>query len=348
MKRSKLTVETIATFDNLSSAFKRAARASSDAATVARFANNLVAELAVLQHELLTDTLCLPPLRSFLIADPKRRVIHAPSFRERVLHHAVMAHVGPVLDRALAYDTYACRVGKGALAAVQRCQHHARRYPWYVQIDVSGYFAHIDHRVLLRLLAQRFKHPALLRLFERIVAQHAVQPGRGLPIGALTSQHFANYYLAGLDRLLLEHGAGLGKTAGGVRGMVRYMDDVVWWCESQDQARRSLDSVTTWLWDALGLEPKPGARVDRSTQGISFLGYRVFPGVRLLSRRRKRRYRERRAYWASAYVAGEIDARALQAAMASVVGITVHADARGWRRAEWQHHPPPQVLLAEQ
>ena len=112
--------------------------------------------------------------------------------------------LGPILDRVLVFDSYACRVNKGALAAVKRVQHHSRRYPWYVKIDIKGYFASIDQHILLTMLNRRFRDKDVLRLIERIIKHHEVTMGKGLPIGALTSQLFANYYLNDLDRLLLE------------------------------------------------------------------------------------------------------------------------------------------------
>ena len=114
-------------------------------------------ELSDLQADLIAGTWAPRPMRQFRIHDPKPRLIHAPCFRDRVAHHAIMAHVGPVLDRVLVFDTYACRTGKGTLAAVQRATEHAQRHAWFGQIDVRAYFASIDHAVLLRLLERRFK-----------------------------------------------------------------------------------------------------------------------------------------------------------------------------------------------
>jgi hypothetical protein len=113
----------------------------------------------------------------------------------RVLHHALMSLAGPELERTLVFDTY------GTLAAVRCCQQHARCFPFFAKIDIKGYFPSIDHGVLKTLLARRFKNKMLLRVFSQIIVGHAVQPGKGLPIGALTSQHFANFYLSGLDRI---------------------------------------------------------------------------------------------------------------------------------------------------
>jgi len=275
-------------------------------------------------------------MRRFRIRDPKPRIIHAPCFRERVLHHALMAHVGPALDRALVDDTYACRLGKGVLAAVRRAQHHGRRFPWYAKIDIRAYFASIDHAILLQRLARRFKDPGLLGLIARILDAHHTDPGKGLPIGALTSQHFANYYLSDLDRLLLEHG--------GVRGLVRYMDDLVWWGDSRDQVRRALAAARDYAAEALRLEVKTPIQVGRSSQGLMFCGYRILPGCLLLSRRRKRRYAECRKQWEDAYAAGMIDATTLQAGYSTALAITAHADAAPWRREQLRRRPLDELL----
>lgn len=237
MQRSRVGLAAIADWHNLAAAFQRAARGKGERDEVRRFRADLNGELARLRESLLDGSVEVGQMRSFHTRDPKPRIIHAPRFRERVLHHAVMAHVGSVLDRALVDDTYACRAGKGALAAVLRAQHHLRRWPWYAQIDIRSYFASIDHAILLTLLERRFKDRGLLALLARIVESHRAEPGRGLPIGALTSQHFANDYLAGLDRLLLEGCR--------VRGLVRYMDDLVWWGDGKDAVRDATRTTPT-------------------------------------------------------------------------------------------------------
>jgi RNA-directed DNA polymerase len=233
-------------------------------------------------------------------------------------------------------DTFACRKGKGTLAAVQRCQHHLRRFPWYVQIDIRSFFANIDQRILLDLLVRKFKNPGLLALLEKIIFSYRTEPGKGLPIGALTSQHFANYYLAGLDRLLLE--------SIGVRGLVRYMDDLLWCCDSKEQARKSLQEVRIFLAAQLQLAVKEPPGIGRSDNGTLFCGFRVLPGCLLLSRRRKRRYRERRQYWEDQYSQRKISIGKLQAGYAAVLGMTMHADAVVWRREQLRRKPLAKLL----
>src|SRR4051794_39912442 len=200
MKRSSVTLADVADWDNLAAALWQASRGKAAQADVSAFRANLDCELGSLRHDILNGSVHVGETRAFRIHDPKPRLIHAPAFRERVLHHALMAHVGPVLDRALVFDTYACRVGKGALAAVRRCQQHGRRFAWYAKIDIRAYFASIDHAVLLAMLRRQFKDRPLLDLMGRIISAYHDRPGKALPIGALTSQHFANYYLSGLDR----------------------------------------------------------------------------------------------------------------------------------------------------
>ncbi|MEI2808615.1 MAG: RNA-directed DNA polymerase [Albidovulum sp.] len=331
MRRSRVGLADIADWHNLAAAFRRAARGKSERDEVRLFRAGLNGELARLREALLNGSVEVGRMRSFRIRDPKPRIIHAPCFRERVLHHAVMAHVGPALDRALVDDTYACRVGKGALAAVLRAQHHQRRWPWYAQIDIRAYFASIDHAILLALLERRFKDRGLLALLARIVEAHHAEPGRGLPIGALTSQHFANHYLAGLDRLLLEGCR--------VRGLVRYMDNLVWWGDDKAAVRDALDQARAYARDRLQLTIKTPVQIGRSRAGLMFCGYRILPGRLLLSRRRKRRYAECRRASESAYAAGWIDARALQAGYAAALAITAHADAAAWRREQLRRHP---------
>lgn len=283
-----------------SSVFHAAARGKRGRDDVEAFRSNLDAVLGALRRAILDGSVSVGTSRSFRIRDPKPRIIPAPVFRERVLHHAIMAHAGPVLDRALIFDSYAWRTGKGALAAVRRVRDHAGQYAWFTQIDISGYFAHIDHAVLLGLLARAFKDRGLLLLFSRIIAAHCDDPGRGLPIGALTSQHFANFYLAGADRLLLEDGP--------VRGVVRYMDDLIWWTDDRATAHATLLAIGELLRDTFCLTLKDPLRIGRSRHGIMFCGCRIQSGRLLLTRRRNRRYRQMRRDAEAAWRGGQIDA----------------------------------------
>lgn len=334
-RRSSVAQADVVELRTLMTAFWQAAKTKRLRRDVQRFSGSLDAELARIRDDVLSGRAPEGRWTSFHICDPKPRRILAPCFSDRVLHHAMMLPMGPVLERSLVADTFACRTGKGTLAAVLRAQQHVRRYPWFVKADVRAYFASIDHEILLRLLARRFKDPGLLGLANRVLERTPLPSGRGLPIGALTSQWFANLYLDGLDRFLLE---GLR-----VRGMVRYMDDVVWWCDSKREARESLRAARAYLRDERALDLKEDAQIGRSAQGASFLGFRVFPGQLRLSLRRRRRYRAARARWETAFATGKISAVVLQARYASALAITAHASASRFRATDLTRRSPLDV-----
>jgi retron-type reverse transcriptase len=235
MRRVAISLDAIAHFANLARAAQRAARGKHTRPDVQSFMQHFDQHINQLAQDIRAARLPYGQFRRFTIRDPKPRVIHAACFADRVFHHAVIALAGPVLDRALTPTTFACRQGKGTHAAVRQVQHHLRRFPWYVKIDMQHYFDTVDHAVLYRLLQRRFKGQAFFAVLQRILNSFHVTSGKGLPIGALTSQHFANYYLNGLDRYILEH---LPSCA-----HVRYMDDILWWCDSRASARATLARV---------------------------------------------------------------------------------------------------------
>lgn len=193
----------------------------------------------------------------------------------------------------------------------------------------------IDHHILLSVLLRRFKGDEFGWQLQRLLDSYHHEPGKGMPIGSLTSQYFANYYLDGLDRLL----DGLPQ----VRANVRYMDDVAWWSDDKQQLRQVLQQVREYLQDQRQLDIKPTWRIQRSIQGISYCGYRILPGVVRLSLRRKRRYQQRRLYWERQYALGNITATQLQTAYAAVHAILQGTDSSAWRGQNLRHHPPLSV-----
>lgn len=333
MRRELIRIEDVADLRNLVWAYHRASRGKRGRPDVARFEADLYGELNRLAREILDGTIDVGAARRFVIHDPKRRTIHAPVFRERVLHHALMRFVAPPLERALVDDTFACRPRRGSLACVERARIHLRRHPLLVKVDVRRFFDSVDHAILLGQLARRIRGERVLALCRRIVSAYATAPGKGLPIGALTSQHFANSYLAPLDRHLLERLR--------VRGMVRYMDDVVWWCRSRAECIDTLRDVRAFLACELALVLKTSVQIRPSRQGVTLCGYQLRgSAVRLSLRRRQRSERVRRAA-ERAYAAGWIDGRELQTRGDVALAITAHADARAWRRTQLERRPPP-------
>ena len=318
----RLDLEDVARRDHLAEAAFLAARGKRHRPEVREFLDDLEGRISELRNEILNGTVRVGEGHRFEIRDPKPRAIFAPCFRERVLHHALIGQVGPVLDRALINDSYACRAGKGTLAAITRVYGHVRRFPWYAKMDVRAYFASIRHSILMERLRHRIKGNDVLSLVGRILAAHGGGSGQGLPIGALTSQCLANYYLDPLDRFLLEESATLG--------YVRYMDDFVFWTESRQDAIRLVREAGEFLKRNLELTAKAPVQINRCARGITVCGFRILPGSIHLGRRRKRRYLEARRRCEVAYQAGTIDAAQLQRAHDAALAITAHAETRAW------------------
>ena len=252
--------------ENLRLAFYKAARGRRGQPVVRRFAASLNQRIAAMSVAISEGTFPIGRFQQFLIRDPKERVITAPCFDERVLHHAIMNVCEPVMDRWLIDDTFACRTGKGRERAIQRAQYFARNTACSLKLDVRRFFDSVPHRTLMMLLERRFKDRRLLELLARIITAYRGELGLGLPIGSLTSQHFANFYLGWLDRFV--------KESLRFRGYVRYMDDMILWHDDPGQLRAIQQRCSEFARDGLGLELK-SCDVRRTSAGMEFLGCRL-------------------------------------------------------------------------
>jgi hypothetical protein len=308
--------------DNFLVAFHRAARGKRHRAEVREFQRDLPYWLPSIAQRLCTDKFQFGRFHQFLIRDPKERIITAPCFEERVVHHAIMNVCEPVLDRWLIDDTFACRVGRGREAAVERAMQFCRTQPWCLKLDVRKYFDSINHDRLLELLSQRFKEIPLHVLFARIVRSFRDLQGIGLSIGSLMSQHFANFYLGWFDRYV--------KESLRLRGYVRYMDDLLLWGDDRRELQQVQRESERFLCNELRLEFKP-AQVRRVEQGISFLGCRLFPTHVELNRRSKLRWRRRVRFLGQAYRLGLLSDWDLQKRLTSLTAFAKSGRVRSWK-----------------
>ena len=322
MKRVGGMYEPILELDNFLVAFHRAARGKRYRAEVREFQDGLPNWLASIADRLSRGSFAFGRFHQFLIHDPKERIITAPCFEERVVHHAIMNVCEPVLDRWLIDDTFACRVGRGREAAVDRAMQFCRAQPWCLKLDVRKYFDSIDHDRLLSLLKRRFKEVPLHELFHRIVRSFRGAQGMGLPIGSLMSQHFANFYLGGLDRYV--------KEALQVRGYVRYMDDMLLWGDDRRELQHVQGECERFAGDELRLEFKP-AQIRRVERGISFLGCRLFPTHVELNRRSKQRWKRRVRFLEKAYRLGLLSDLDLQKRLTSLTAFAKSGRVRSWK-----------------
>ena len=314
----------IADAENLRLAFWKAAKGKRGKADCVMFREHLDENLAALGGELLAGDAPVGDYHYFKVHDPKERLICAATFRERVLHHALMNVCEPVLERAAVFDSYACRKGKGRLLAVARAQGYARTHRWFLKLDIRKYFDSIQHATMRALLGRKFKDPLVLGVFDRILASYQTTAGRGLPIGNLTSQHFANFYLGPLDRLLKET---LRRGA-----YVRYMDDFVVWGESGDELREVCEQVRAFLAAKLRLELKGNPAINRTAFGMDFLGYRLFPGTVRLARRSKVRFTRKFRRYEAAQRCGHWSELLLQQRMEALLAFVLPVESGAFRR----------------
>ena len=182
----------VANRDNLGRSAWRAASAKRDRLEVRAFFTDLDRELAAMHEQLAGGRWQFAPYHSFAVRDTKTRTIHAPAFRDRVAHHALIGVTGPVFESGALAHSYACRRGKGQHAAVATARAWTRRTGWYGKMDVRKFYDSVDHAILRRLLARRFRERRLLRLFDLLLDSYCSSPGKGLPIGALTSSARSN------------------------------------------------------------------------------------------------------------------------------------------------------------
>jgi hypothetical protein len=321
----------LCSWDNLLRAYRRASQGKRGIGSVAAFEYRLEDNLLQLEQELQTHSYRPGPYSSFFIHEPKRRLISAAPFRDRVVHHALCSLIEPPFERGFSNNSFANRVGQGTHRALTRCQQLARRYRYALQMDVEQFFPAIDHAILRRTLATKISDERVLWLIDRILASGegvlaeeyqmcwfegdeltaALRP-RGLPIGNLTSQFWANCYLHDLDNFV-ERGLGC-------RAYLRYVDDF---------AVFSDDKAELWRWRAaiierlarLRLTIHPAAQPRPVKEGVPFLGFVIYPDRRRLKRRKGLHFRRRLWQLQAAYEAGEIP---LETVSASVLGWVNH------------------------
>ncbi|MBX2890941.1 MAG: hypothetical protein KF734_08450 [Saprospiraceae bacterium] len=286
MKRTNHLIEQIADPDNLRLAFWKARKGKSHAPGVEAYRAALDVNLQGLREQILTGLVEVGKYHYFKVYEPKERKICAAAFGEQVLHHALMNVCHPHFERCQISDSYASRKGKGMYAALGQARRYSCNHRWYLKLDVRKFFESVHHGVVREQLGRLFKDPTLLDIFEKIIDSYEACPERGLPIGNLTSQYFANHYLSGLDHFV--------KRDLRIKAYVRYMDDMVLWSDDKAALKNALGAITEWVEKRLLCTLKP-AQLNRTANGLPFLGYRVQPySARLLGPSKRRFVRKLR------------------------------------------------------
>jgi RNA-directed DNA polymerase len=330
-------------WDNLLLAYRRASRGKRGHSNVAAFEHRLEDRLWELREELVLKMYRPGKYTSFTIHEPKLRLISAAPFRDRVVHHALCNVIEPIFERTFVADSYANRVGKGTHRALNRAQQLARRYPFVLQCDVRQFFPSIDHAVLRSILERKIVDADLLWLVDRILNSGigvlteqydmvyfqgddagALHRPRGLPIGNLTSQFWANCYLNPFDHFV--------KRELRCNGYVRYVDDFLLFGDDKSLLRHWKESIVQRL-ARLRLTIHPGAHPRPVQEGFPFLGFVVYPERRRLKRRKGIHYRRKLKHMIAACEAGAIPLEHIATSILGWVNHVRYGNTVGLRKA---------------
>ena len=197
-----------------------------------------------------------------------------------------MNYYEPLFDRHLIFDSYACRIGKGTHKAVLRAFHFAKSSRYFLKMDVRKYFDSIDHATLKSLLSALINDNEVLSLFYIIIDSNDTVAGKGIPIGNLTSQFFANHYLSGFDHYF--------KECCHAKRYTRYMDDILVFSDDKSELKNIYNNAVWYTGEKLKLTLKPPIS-DSVTDGASFLGFLIKPSGIFLLQKTKKRYKTRMA-----------------------------------------------------
>lgn len=324
MKRYGNLFDQLYDFGHLYRSYRKALKGSGKTKEAARFSFHLESELLQLQEELSSGTYQPESYRYFYIHEPKKRKISVAPFRDRVVHHAVVGILEPIFEGIFIFDSYATRKEKGTHLAVKRAQGFLRNNRWYFKADIEKYFERIDHEILLQLIRRKIKDRELLAIIEKII-QNGGDDGKGLPIGNLTSQFFANVYLNPFDHWIKEEK--------GIRHYLRYMDDFVVFGEDRQQVKGIRKDIREWLDQHLQLSLKEKACfLNQRVHGLGFLGTRIFTDMVRLQSANRHRLRRRLMRKQEEYVSGSLLEESYTATLNSYFSYLDHYDSLPLRR----------------
>lgn len=345
LKRLKNLYPAICDFDNLLAAYGEARKGKRYRNEVLAFTHNLEASLVAIQEELREKTYRVGSYREFFVYEPKKRLIMALPFKDRVVQWAIYRVLNPPLDRRYISDTYACRVGYGAHKAADRLQYWLRDLDskqgriYALKMDVSKYFYRVDHDVLVGILRRLIADKDLLWLLETIIRCEHIKfgvdlddsgftgvrvPGVGMPIGNLTSQMFANLYLNELDQFV--------KHDLHVKRYMRYMDDSLILHRDKAYLREIKQEIQTFLAERLRLTLNGKSCIRTIDQGIDWVGYRIWSTHKKLRKSTARKMRRRLKYLQRAYTWGEVGFEDVNASVQSYLGLLKHCNSYNLRR----------------
>jgi retron-type reverse transcriptase len=321
--------------ENLFLAVAKAMRGKRYRENVLSFVSNVGANVVRIRSDLVSQRYRPGRYRTFEIFEPKRRMISAAPFRDRVVHHALCNVIQPIFESTFIVDSFANRKGFGTHRALRRFTGFARSSKFVLQCDIRKYFPSIDHEILKGLIRRKIKCAETLQLIDLIIDNSNEQepsvaffPGddlftpferrRGLPIGNLTSQFFANVYLNGLDHFVKEKLR--------FRKYVRYVDDFALFSDDRNSLELAREKIETYLAGLRLCVHPVKSQIFNTSVGANFVGFRVFPQVIRVRSENLRRARHRLVKMSDYYRKGLLGEEKLRSCLRSWIAHLEHGD----------------------
>ncbi len=284
----------LCSYKNLEKAFRKARKGKSSKWYVKEFEKDLAGNLTLLKKELETMAYQPRPLKKFVIRDPKTRVIRKSSFRDRIIHHALVNVIEPIYERIFIFDSYANRMGKGTSAALKRFDIFKRKanrdgkggkgIGYVFKADIKQFFDSVHHDTLIKIFEKKIRDKKVLWLIT-IIIKNFDSEEKGMPLGNMTSQFFANVYLNGLDYFV--------KHVLRMKCYLRYVDDFVIIHKQKEILEKCRHDITEYL-KSIQLELHPQkSKIFLLYKGVEFLGFKTFYHYRLLRNRNIKRFKKR-------------------------------------------------------
>jgi retron-type reverse transcriptase len=282
----------IISLSNLFLAYKKTRKGKTKKHYVIEFEKNLFLNLLNMHYELKNQTYFPKHLETFILRDPKTRKISKSDFKDRIVHHALILVIEPIFDKTFIYDSCANRKDKGNLFALKRFDkfkrkvtHNLKTEGFCLKADIKHYFEEINHNILLCIIKRKIKDKKVVFLIKKII-KNFNDNIKGMPLGNLTSQFFANLYLHELD-FSIKHKLRL-------RYYIRYVDDFVILHNSKKQLEKYKIKINKFLKQELKLELHPDkSKIVSLSNGVDFVGFRNFYYFKLLRKRNVRKMQQK-------------------------------------------------------
>ncbi len=282
--------DSIISIENILAAWREFVPGKKQKKDIQEFQSHLMDNIFGLHQELKDGRYRHSDYEAFKISDPKPRDIHKAAVRDRLMHHAIYRVLYPYFDRTWISDSFSCRNDKGTHRAMNRFQLFAGKVSknntktcWVLKCDIRKFFASIDHEILLSILSKHILDPNIVGLLENIVTSfYSTGPGKGLPLGNLTSQMLVNIYMNVFDQYM--------KHKIKAKHYIRYADDFVILSEDKAWLEGILTQIEAFLRDNLRLTLHPDkVYIKTFASGVDFLGWIHFPKHRVLRSATERR-----------------------------------------------------------